>query len=192
MTGGARQSLEVKRYYLRTLDRLVTFIAGHRHMAAREWKSGGLVQIEGVVGGFECGSLMAALAAVEPGSGGKLALVHILMAVCAPREVELEASVFAGRGVASGAGDVLMGEGEREAGFCMLRCGEGGRAPTLHGVTAFAFAGIRAVGELSVMWIWLVAICALGVRKRGLEVTGAMAVNAGDVEVLAEKRETCF
>ena len=158
MAGGAGQSCEVEWYYLCTLERLVAFVAGNGEMASGEREASALMLIDGVVGSLECRALMAALAAIEPWGRGELALMHILVAVRAAGKIHLEAGIFASGRVATGAGHVLVGEDDGEAGLCMLGDGKGRRLPTLDRMTALAIAAIRAMGELAAVGIGLVTI----------------------------------
>ena len=189
MAGGAGETSEMEGYYLGTFERFVTFVAGNGEMASGEREAGGLMLIDGVVGCLEGRALMAALAAIEPWGRSELALVHILVAVRAARKIQLEAGVFAGGRVATGAGHILMREDDGEASLRMLGDCEGRRTPSLNRMAALAFAAIRAMGELTVVRIGLVTIGALRVRHGSLEVAGAMTVEAGDFKVFAEQGE---
>lgn len=62
-----------------------------------------------VAGGHESGSGMALLATVAPRFAGKLALVLILVAICAKRKLDSVARFLAGRNMAIGAFHFCMG-----------------------------------------------------------------------------------
>ena len=103
----------------------VAVLAADVAMLAGEREAGGLMLIDGVVGCLEGRALMAALAAIEPWGRSELAPVHILVAVRAARKIQLEAGIFAGGRVATGAGHTLMLEDDGEASLRMLRDCEG-------------------------------------------------------------------
>lgn len=125
MAGGAGETGEMKGYYLGTIERFVAFVAGNGEMASAEREAGRLMLIDGVVGSLECRALMAALAAIEPWGRSELALMHIFVAVRAAGKIQLEAGIFAGRRVATGARHILVREDDGEAGLCMLGDCEG-------------------------------------------------------------------
>lgn len=91
VASGAFQPGEVEDCDLGSRQRLVTLTTGSRYMASRQGETCLLVVRESKPGILEAVALMALFAAISPGFAGKLAFVHILMAIDAQRELDLEA-----------------------------------------------------------------------------------------------------
>ncbi len=89
---------------------------------------------------------MALFAAILPRCARELALVFIFVAINALRELDLVAGILAGRGMAGGAGYLLVRERKREGGLGVIRGRERRWDPTLDGVAALASAAIGALG----------------------------------------------
>lgn len=58
--------------------------------------------------------------------------------------------------------------------------------PTFDGMAFRAFSLFGPGRELSFVWIWLMAVCAIGERQRLVEVAVQMALNTGNGRVLAQ------
>lgn len=79
---------------------LVAFRAGDSHVRSDEREMRLLVLGDGKCGAVEILYRVAILATVQVGSGGKLFIVFILMAICARREFHFVLRIFSGRRVA--------------------------------------------------------------------------------------------
>jgi len=128
------------------------------------------------------------LALVEPGRGGELGLVLVVVAVEAASELDPVACVFAFGDVALCAFEFRVFALQR-----ILRCGvsfqiELGRPPPVNVMAGRALTAVRALEELTVVGV-LVAIRAFGERKRLFEIAVGVARAARHSLVLAEQRE---
>jgi len=134
---------------------------------------------------------VALLALVEPGRGGELGLVFVVVAVEAASELDLVDRVFAFGDVALRAFEFRVFGLQR-----ILRCGvssqiELGRLPPVNVMAGSALAAVGALEELTVVGV-LVAISAPGERQRLFEIAIGVARAAVHSLVLAEQREVGF
>ena len=65
-------------------------------------------------------------------------------------------------------------------------------APALHRVAAFATAAIWTLRKLAAMRIGFMAVCAMLMWNRRLEISPRVAAQTLNVEMFPEQRETCF
>ena len=135
---------------------------------------------------------MALLATIEPGRGGKLALVLILVAIDAQGVFQPVRGRLAGRRMAIGALHLLMRKHQRELGFGVVGRRISGRLPTIDRVATLAAALVCALNELAAMRIRLVAVRAIGKGDRQIEVGALVAGNAAYLAVFAEQRILCL
>src|ERR1700674_1585384 len=124
---------------------------------------------------------------VEPGRGGELGLVLVVVAVEAASELDLVDRVFAFGDVALRAFEFGVFAFQR-----ILRCGvssqiELGRLPPANVMAGSALAAVGALEELTIVGV-LVAIRALGKRQRLFEIATGVARAAVHSLVLAEQR----
>lgn len=170
-------------------DRLVTLVAGDRNMAPGKRKAALLVLGNRVVGFLEGTSGVTTLAVIHPRRAGKLSTMLIFMAVGAKRKFDLEASLRSSQRVAGCALDGRMRRREWKASSRMIGDRKCGWTPALHGMAAFAAPAVWPRLELSIVRIRLVAVGALRVRHRRLEIPISVAVSAANILMLAEKRK---
>jgi len=168
---------------------LVTVQAGHRNVAARQHESGLLVPGQRECRGLVSLKIMATIAGVKVRRGCELSGVLVAVTVRTAVELDFEKSVLPLRRVALCAFEAGMSalQGIRAQGVFLHR--EGGRLPSFDRMTGGALASVRALGELPVVRIGLVAIHALREDKRLLEVSTGMALGTVDRNVLALERE---
>lgn len=163
--------------------------ARYSHVAAGKRKLRLLVPGKSKGRGMEGQVGVALLAVVLEGRTRELALVGILVAIRAESEFDLEESIAAGRDVALRARNRGVLARQRIGCSQVILDREGRWPPALDPMAGFAPAAVRAPGELAVVRIGLVAVRAVLVRNRTLEVHAGMTALAGHIQVLAEQRE---
>lgn len=124
VTGGAAQLREVVAHQLPAQFGLVAIVARNGDVAAREREGGLLVLLQREAGGLERGSVMAALALIEPRRFGELPLVLVLVAVHTARKGNLETRFLAGGNVALRALHLLVRKHQRVLRFRVILHGE--------------------------------------------------------------------
>ena len=180
MAGGARFVCEVKRQDLVGAlrhGRLVTLIAGHRGMSARQRELRLLMHCNREERALKTLHVVTVFAPVVMGRTGKLPIMCVLVALRAIRELHLVNSVPAGGGMALRALDGGMLALERIPGSLMFLHAKQRRLPILDSVTFRAFALQGTVRELAVVHI-LVAVGAIRESKRLLEFASGVASRA--------------
>ena len=181
VAGGAGAVLEMERQNLvgsSSEAHFVAFRAGHGHMRPGQDKPRVLV-----LGNRECRAMkvlygMAILATVLIGSGGKLFVMRVLMAIRAGREFHLVEGVFSGGRMTFVAGDGGMFSFQRIVRSRVLFHAEQRWLPALDGVALGAFSLARPRLELPLMGIGIMAIGALGEGQRLLEIACCVTVGA--------------
>lgn len=120
MAASTGELVEVVKSHIRTGCWLMAINTGDCHVASGERERGGLVLCQSKAGRLECGAVVTLLAVVIPRSGGKLALVFILVAIDTKGELDLVSGLLAGRNMARGATYFLVREDEWETGFRVI------------------------------------------------------------------------
>lgn len=169
--------------------RLVAFIAGNCDMTARQRIARFLMHRQGIAGGLEGRAFVALLAPVIPRRAGKLSLMLVLVAFNAGIKFDLEPCRISCRNMALRARHVGMRKYDRISSLCVIRDSKRGRAPAVHGVTAFALAAVRSLGELATMRIGVVAVGADLVWHRLFEIFAFMAGYTVNLSMLAQQRK---
>ena len=180
MAGGARFVRKVKRQDLvgaMRHGRLVTLIAGHRGMSARQRELRLLMHGNREERSLKTLHVVAVFAPVAMGRTGKLPIMRVLVAVRATRELHLVNGVLAGGDMALRALHAGMLALERIPGSLMFLHAKRRRLPTLDAVASRAFALQGTVRELAVVRI-LVAVGAIRESKRLLEFASGVACRA--------------
>ncbi len=169
---------------------LVTVAAWNRHVTSTQTKGNFVVPAEAECGWQKPLQIVAIFATVEMWRGGKLSgvwvgvtigaipklyrvdrgLIFRYMALCALQRDMLALQRVGGRG-------------------CMLFHSEGRGLKAVNGVTVGTFASTHALGELSSMWVWLVAVCALLKRQSFLEVSFRVTPYALDLGMFSKQRK---
>jgi hypothetical protein len=140
-------------------------------------------------GGTESLHCMAVLATILPRRGRELAAVFVHVAIKAARECDIELGGRARRLVTLRAFHLGMFAQQR-----IFRCGVLLHSvrrglETLDGVTGSALHSAGALAKLALVRIGLVAIHALRVRDRLLEIAAGMALRAGHRDMFASQRK---
>ncbi len=190
VTGGAIERGEVIRDdrelgLLRLL--LVAIDASDSDMAPGEREARLLVSRQGEAGRLESQFAVTRLAAIEIRRGGELPLVRVLVAVGATIKLDLVPRSLARGRVTLGARDVRVLSLQWERGQVVLDEEELRGLETFHRVAGFALASIGALRELSIVWIGLVTVGALGEGERLLEIAFQVTLHATDVLVFAKQ-----
>ena len=146
---------------------------------------------QGERGGMEALHFVAVLALVEVRGAAELPGVRVLMAIRAGLERRVIVGIETRRKVALGAGQALVLASERVLGGLMRGFGKRSGLPAGIGMTRPAFAVIGAGYELPFVLI-LMAIHALVVRDRLLEIGIHVALVAGQPVVLSVQGELSF
>jgi len=189
MATGATEIVEVVDRNLGASGCFVAVDAGYRLVSASEREARPLMLLQCVVRTLEGGSVMALLAAVEPGGTRELARVLVLMAIDAERKVDLVTGRLTGWGMAIGALYLGVRGDQRKAGFGMIRdCIRGGN-PAVHRVATLASPSVGALQELASVRIWLVAVGAICEGDGRFEIRALVAAQAGDLLVFAQERK---
>ena len=85
-----------------------------------------------------------------------------------------------------------MREDEWEAGLGMIGHGEGGRAPALNSMAAFAAPTVGSLCELALVRIGFVAVSTSVVRNWRFEIGGLVTSHTGHANMLPLQREASF
>jgi len=195
VAGGARAVFEVKRQNLVRSSAeagFVAFRAGNGDVGSGQHEARVLV-----FGNCECRAMevlygVAILATILIGSGGKLLVMRVLVAIRARRELHFVEGLLPGRRVAFVAGDSRVFSLERIVRGCVFLHAKMRWLPALDGVALRALALARARLELALVRIGRVAIYALGKGQRLFEIASGVAVAAADFQVSPEERVLCF
>ncbi len=188
MTACASKMGEVKHSSVRACNRFAAFVAGYSHMPARQRESCLLVLGESHIRRLESRPRVALLASVAPWVTRKLALVRVLVAIRAERELHLVTSFFPCREVAGFALNPCVRNNQWKGGSGVVGHAESRGMKSLDRVATLTASSFGALCKLATMWIGLVAVSALRVRNRPLEVAFQMAGEAGHVNVLPQER----
>src|SRR5260370_38016987 len=188
VTRSAAEILEVVERLGVGRRRLVAIVAGHGNVAASQREAALLVPCDGEIRHLPGIAVVALFASVLPWIAADLSLVLVVVvAIGASGEFDFVLRVFACGYVARGAFDVGVRRNQRVLGFGVVRSRECRGAPSLYGVTALAFAFVRPLCELSLVFV-LVAIGAGGEGNLCFEVAALVAVNAGYLTVFSNQR----
>jgi len=135
---------------------------------------------------------VAILATILVGSGGKLFVMGVLVAIHARRELHFVESILTGRRVAFFAGDGRMFSLERVMRSRVFLHAKLRRLPAIDGVAFRALALTCARLELPFVRIGRMAIQTLAKGQRLLEIGSRMAAAAADFHMRSEERVFCF
>ena len=166
----------------------VTFHAADGDVRASQRELGLLMLGDGKQRAVKIRYRMAALAAIQERLLRKLAVVGVLVAVGAFGKLHFVNRVLARGQMTLVAIYFCVLPFERVLGSRMFFDAKQRWLPTLNRVAFCAFALFRPGRELSFVWIWLVAVYAIGEWQRLLEVAIQMALRARNGRVLAEQR----
>lgn len=161
----------------------VALRAGHGHVAPGQHEAGVLVLGNGERRTMEVLYGVAILATILVGSGGKLFVMRVLVAIHAGRELHFVESILAGRRVAFVAGDGRVFSVERIVRSRVFFHPKLRGLPAIDGVAFRALAFACARLELAPVRIRRMAINALAKGQRLLEIASGMAVAAADFDV---------
>src|SRR5208337_4102829 len=151
---------------------LVTVAAWNRHVASAQTKWSVVVPAQAECGWQEPLDVVAIFATVEMWRGGKLTGMWVGVTIGAILKLHRVDRGLAFRYMAPCALQRGMLALQRVGGGgCMLFHSEGRGLKAVNGVTVRTFASTHALGELSSMWVWLVAVCALLKRQSFHEVS---------------------
>ena len=195
VAGGARAVREMEREnFVRSSAQahFVALRAGHGHVGSGQHKVGVLVLGNGERRAMKILYGMAVLATVLVGSGGKLLVMRILMAIRARREFYFVLGVLSGRCVAFIASDGYMFSFERILRGRMLFHAKLRWLPALNGVALRTLSLARPRLELPLMRVGGVAIHALGKGHLLLKITRGVAVATSNFHMRAQERIFCF
>jgi hypothetical protein len=170
--------------------RVVTLHAGDGYVRAGQSEAALLMTRNGVSGWPESPRCMAVFATVRVRSTGELTFVRIPMAVRALSELHAIDRGLAGWDMTLGAGNFAVASIEGVA-----RCGVRGRRerggrPPVRRMAGGAVPTVRAAGKLSLVRVRLVAVNAVGVRDRFLEIARPVTLPARETGVLSRQDES--
>ena len=195
VAGGASAVLEVERQDLVRSSAKARFVAlGARdgHVRSRQHEMRALMLGDRKRRSMKILYGVAFLTVILIGSGGKLLVMRVLMAIQARLKFHFVESILAGRRVAFLAGNGRVFSVER-----VFRCGvlffpKERRLPAIHFVAIGALAFARPRRELPLVRIRIMAIRALGEGQLLLEVSSGVALIAAHLHVHSLQRIFCF
>lgn len=168
---------------------LVAIGAGHRKVSAGEHEASFLVLRQRECRRLVSLEIMAAIAGIEIGRGGKLRGMSVGVAVCAAIEPYLEQGFLPFGNMALSTLQARVSALKRIRTLSMFFHREGGWLPSIDRVARSALNSSRTLGELAIVWIGFVAIHTLLEGQRLLEISIGMALRAPHGDVFAFQRE---
>jgi hypothetical protein len=131
---------------------------------------------------------MTIFAAVTMGCPGKLFLMGVLMAIGATVKFDFVPSSLSLWYMTLRACDRSMFSAQRKGGQIVLDQKELRRLEPFDSMTALTSSPVRPRGELTIVWIRLMAISALREGDRRLEIAFDVALKTADLRMLPEQR----
>ena len=190
VTGGATQVFKMKRqYFVMASIRafLVTFIAWNYCVCALQWESRAIMHGDGKIRPVKIVDCMTRFTTVLVRGFRELPVMSVLVAIFALRKFDFINCIRSRGNVAFGAFDAGVLAQQRIRGCGMFLHAKRTRDPSALRVTFRAFSLTRATYKLPLMRIGIMAIHALRVRHRSLEIGVCVAARASDGLVLSQQ-----
>jgi hypothetical protein len=190
MTGGATQVFEMKwqHFVMATIRaHLVAFIAGNYRVRALQRESRTVMHGDGKIRPVKIVDCMTRFTTVLVRGFRELPVMSVLVAILALRKFDFENRTRSGGNVALAAFHAGVLAQQRISGCGVFFHAKRTRCPPALGMTFRAFPLTRAALELPFMRIGMMAIHALRVRHRSLEIWVCVAACASDGLVLTQQ-----
>ena len=166
---------------------LMTFIAGNYCVRALQWESRAVMHRDGKIRPVKIVDCMTRSTTVLVRGFRELPVMSVLVAIQAQRKFDFENRIGSSGNVTFGALHTCVLAQERIRGCSMFLHAKRTRDPTALRVTFRAFSFARATHKLPLMRIGIMAIHALRVRHRSLEIRVIVAACASDGLVLPQQ-----
>jgi hypothetical protein len=179
-------------YFIETPIRafLVAVIAGNYRVRAIQWESRIVMHRDGKFRPFKIIDRMTGFTTVLVRRLCELRIMSVPVTIDAVRKFDFENRIRPGGDVALAAFHAGVLAHQRICGGGVVRHAKQARLPPIRGVAERAFPFARAILTLPFVRIGIVAIHALGVPNRGLEIGVFVAVGANNGAMLSEQGKT--